>query len=90
MDSQVQEPICLFLSCADRWKNLFFEKFFTALVHVQNDQCVMVIILRYVCWRTPPPPWAPSQTPFRHSKEADSGAYGGGGLENGLPRAPRT
>ena len=37
----------------------FFEKIFTPLVHIQNDQCVMGIILRYVCWGThrPPPPW---------------------------------
>ena len=33
-------------------------KFFTSLVHIQNDQRVMGIILRYVCWGThrPPPP----------------------------------
>ena len=37
---------------------IFFEKIFTPLVHIQNDQCVMGIILRYVCWGThrPPPP----------------------------------
>ena len=37
-----------------------------------------------------PPPPAPSQTPCRRSKEADSGAHqgGGGGLENGLDSPP--
>ena len=37
----------------------FFCKKFAPLVHIQNDQLVMGIILRYVCWgthRTPPPP----------------------------------
>ena len=41
----------------------FFEKFFTPLVHIQNDQRVMGIILRYVCWgthRPPPPPGSPA------------------------------
>ena len=33
----------------------FFENFFTPFVHIQNDQRVMGIILRYVCWGTPPP-----------------------------------
>ena len=38
--------------------NFFLKKIFTPLVYVQNDQCVMGIILRYVCWgthRSPPP-----------------------------------
>ena len=35
---------------------IFFEKNFTPLVHIQNDQCVMGIILRYVCWGTHRPP----------------------------------
>ena len=30
--------------------------FLTQLVYIQNDQRVMGIILRYVCWGTPPPP----------------------------------
>ena len=36
----------------------FLKFFFTPLAHIQNDQCVMGIILRYVCWGThrPPPP----------------------------------
>ena len=41
----------------------FFEKIFTPLVHIQNDQRVMGIILRYVCWgthRPPPPPGGPA------------------------------
>ena len=29
---------------------------FTPVVCVQNDQRVMGIIMRYVCWGTPPPP----------------------------------
>ena len=49
-------------------------------VYVQNDQRVMGILLRYVCWGThqPPPPPRPmglSQTPHGHSKEADSGGH---------------
>ena len=42
--------------------------------------------------RNPFPPWAPSQTPPLPKgivrKEKDSGAWWGGWLENGLPRAP--
>ena len=34
----------------------FFEKFFIPLVHIQNDQCVMGIILRYLYWGTHRPP----------------------------------
>ena len=36
----------------------FFGIFFTPVVYIQNDQRVMGIILRYVCWGThrPPPP----------------------------------
>ena len=34
----------------------FFLNFFPPVVYIQNDQCVMGIILRYVCWGTPPPP----------------------------------
>ena len=36
---------------------IFFEKVFTPCVFVQNDQRVMGIILRYVCWGNPPPPY---------------------------------
>ena len=31
-----------------------FLKIFTSLVHIQNDQRVSGIILRYVCWGTHP------------------------------------
>ena len=36
----------------------FFGIFFTPVVYIQNDQRVMGIIFRYVCWGThrPPPP----------------------------------
>ena len=40
----------------------FFFKNFTPLVQIQNDQCVMGISVRYVCWgthRPPPPPGSP-------------------------------
>ena len=36
--------------------NFFFEKTFYPVVYSQNDQRVMGIILRYVCWGTDPPP----------------------------------
>ena len=42
----------------------FFGIFFTPVVYIQNDQRVMGIILRYVCWGThrppPPPPGSPA------------------------------
>ena len=40
------------------WWAKFFGNFFAPLVHIQNEQRVMGIILRYVCWGThrPPPP----------------------------------
>ena len=34
----------------------FFERFFTPVVYIQSDQCIMGIILRYVCWGTHRPP----------------------------------
>ena len=34
----------------------FFSKKFSPVVYIQNDQRVMGIILRYVCWSPPPPP----------------------------------
>ena len=71
--------ICFFLPYADGWK-FFFEKVFTSLVCVQNDQRIMGMILRYVCWDTPPPP-ALSNPP-----QADLGAHGGG--EGGGQWAP--
>ena len=37
----------------------FFLKNFTSLVHIQNEQRVMRIILRYVCWGIHPPPLPP-------------------------------
>ena len=41
--------------------SLFLKKFFTPHVYVQNDQRVMGIILRYVCWGTHRyPPGAPA------------------------------
>ena len=36
--------------------NFFLKKIFTPVVDVQNDQRVVVILLRFVCWGTPPPP----------------------------------
>ena len=39
------------------------EIFLTPVVYIQNDQRVMGIILRYVCWgthRPPPPPGSPA------------------------------
>ena len=39
--------------------NNFFGNFFTPLMYVQNDQRVMGIILRYVCWSTHRPPTPP-------------------------------
>ena len=39
----------------------FLKKIFTSHVHIQNDQRVMGIILRYVCWGTHrPPPGGPA------------------------------
>ena len=41
----------------------FLKICFTPLVYVQNDQCVMGIILRHLCWGThypPPPPQGPA------------------------------
>ena len=32
---------------------MFSENFFAPFVYVQNDQRIMGIILRYVCWGTP-------------------------------------
>ena len=32
--------------------NFFLKKIFTPFVYVQNDQRVMGIILRFVCWGT--------------------------------------
>ena len=49
------------------------------LVYVQNDQRVMGIILRCVCWGTHRLR-ALSQTLCRHSKQAELGAHGGGGF----------
>ena len=37
----------------------FLKKICTPIVHIQNDQRVMGIILRYVCWGPPPPPGEP-------------------------------
>ena len=34
----------------------FLKPFFTPIVYVQNDQRALGIILRYICWGTPPPP----------------------------------
>ena len=38
----------------------FFLKNFPLVVYIQNDKRVMGIILRYVCWDTPPPPGSPA------------------------------
>ena len=34
----------------------FFLKKISPVVYIQTEQCVMGIILRYVCWGIPPPP----------------------------------
>ena len=41
----------------------FLKILFTPVVCVQNDQCVMGIILRYVSWGTHGPPPPPHPTP---------------------------
>ena len=43
----------------------FFKKVFLPVVYIQNDQRVMAIILRYVCWGThrPPPPLGEPDAP---------------------------
>ena len=41
----------------------FFEKIFTPIVEIQNDQRVMGIVLKCACWgthRPPPPPGSPA------------------------------
>ena len=40
-----------------------FGIFFTPVVYIQNDQRVMGIILRYVCWGTQRPPPPPTGSP---------------------------
>ena len=45
------------------------KNFFTPVVYVPNDQRVMGIILRYVCWGTHRPPPPPP------GEACDTGAY---------------
>ena len=60
----------------------FFEKKITPFVYVQNDHRVMGIILRYVCWGTPPPPrgirrlTAPSTDPQGWGQQRRGGGGG--------------
>ena len=66
----------------------FFEKFFTPLVHIQNDQCVMGIILRYLCWgthRPPPPPLGGPAADRPPRRPPTFGSTKGGG---GVPPPP--
>ena len=58
----------------------FFEKSLTPLVHIQNDQCVMGIILRYVCRGThrPPPGGPAADRPTRRPPRFGSTKAGGG------------
>ena len=62
----------------------FLKNFFSSLVHIQNYQRVMGIILRYVCWGThrppPPPPRSPAaDRPTRRPPRFGS-TQGGGGV----------
>ena len=88
---EVQEP-SLFVFAQCRWWKNFLKKGFTPFVYVQNDQRVMGIILRHVCWgthRPPPPPPAPSQTPAGIvSRQTREPMAKGGGWENGLQSPP--
>ena len=38
--------------------NNFLKKFYLNCVYSKSDQRVIGIILRYVCWGPPPPPWS--------------------------------
>ena len=59
----------------------FLKKNFTPVVYIQNDQRVMGIILRYVCWGTyRPPPGSPAaDRPTRRPPRFGSTKGGGGG-----------
>ena len=64
----------------------FFENIFTPLVYIQNDQHVMGIILRYVCWgthRPPPPLGSPAADDPTHRPPRFGSTKAGG--EGGLP-----
>ena len=58
----------------------FLKKNFTSHVHIQNDQRVMGIILRYVCWGThrPPPGGPAADRPTRRPPRFGSTKGGGG------------
>ena len=58
----------------------FLKKIFTSHVHIQNDQRVMGIILRYVCWGThrPPPGGPAADRPTRRPPRFGSTKGGGG------------
>ena len=57
----------------------FLKKIFTSHVHIQNDQRVMGIILRYVCWGThrPPPGGPAADRPTRRPPRFGSTMGGG-------------
>ena len=57
----------------------FFELFLTPLVHIQNDQCVMGVILRYLSWGThrPPPGGPAADRPTRRPLRFGSTKGGG-------------
>ena len=59
----------------------FFGKIFTPIVYIQNDQRVMGIVLRYVCWGTHrPPAWSPAaHRPTRRPPRFGSTKGGGRG-----------
>ena len=58
----------------------FLKKIFTSHVRIQNDQRVMGIILRYVCWGThrPPPGGPAADRPTRRPPRFGSTKGGGG------------
>ena len=80
----------------------FLKKIFTLHVHIQNDQRVMGIILRYVCWGThrPPPGGPAADRPTRRPPRFGSTKGGGGvpppplrrgvGVPPPPPTAPQT
>ena len=67
----------------------FLKKIFTSHVHIQNDQRVMGIILRYVCWGThrPPPGGPAADRPTRRPPRFGS-TKGGGGVPPPPPLQP--
>ena len=61
---------------------IFFENFFTPVLYIQNDQRVVGIILRCVCWgthRPPPPPRGARRLTTRPAGPQGLGQPRGGG-----------